>query len=244
LANARKIIGNDFTAAVFLLEMGVIEGMMRLISADSGISASAMAKGRIDNEKFLDIQSSAMNLYSESVFLDDEAYTLMEIRAKCTNIKIEKGRLDMIGVDFIQIMEGAEGGNREQEIAKISRGLKKLSKDLDVPVVAISSLSRKCDDRQNRRPIMSDLRESGSIESDADMIMMLYRDKYYNKALERDVLEVDVVKNRGGALEVFELKSELQYSRFENIETLDSLPQWNPTIFSNDYTEPKSNTPF
>ena len=145
--------------------------------------------------------------------------SITEIRAKCRKLKLEKD-IGLVIIDYLQLMEG-EGNNesRQQEIAKISRSLKILAKELDCPVVALSQLSRAPEQRADHRPMLSDLRESGSIEQDADIVMFLYRDDYYNKESEKkDIAEVIIAKQRGGQTGTVELLWMGQYTKFVNLE--------------------------
>ncbi len=156
-----------------------------------------------------------------NVYIDDTAsITLFEMMSKCRRLKMERG-LDLIIIDYLQLMSGAgKNESRQQEISDISRGLKAMARELDCPVVALSQLSRAPELRNDHRPIMSDLRESGAIEQDADVVMMLYRDEYYNKdeSDKKGITEVIITKQRNGPVGTVELAWISQYTKFGNIQ--------------------------
>ena len=156
---------------------------------------------------------------NRKIFIDDKATSLADIKAKCRNLKVKKG-LDVVIIDYLQLIESTEKSySREQEIAKISRELKKMAKKLDVTIIALAQLSRAPEARADRRPILSDLRESGSIEQDADIILMLYRDEYYNKESEdKNIAEVIVGKNRNGEVKSIKLGWFGNYQRFASLD--------------------------
>ena len=168
--------------AIFSLEMSNQSLVQRLLTMEARVRADEARKGTLNDESFKDLIEAAGRLFSANIFIDDTpAISLMELRTKCRRLKSEHN-IGLIVVDYLQLMQGAskDSGNREQEIASISRGLKSLAKELDVPVIALSQLSRAVEQRGgNKRPQLSDLRESGSIEQDADVVMFLYRPEYY-----------------------------------------------------------------
>ena len=160
----------------------------------------------------------ALGPLSESeVYIDDTGgITLAELRSKCRKLKIERG-LDLIMIDYIQLMSGSgrASDNRQQEISEISRGLKMLARELDIPVIALSQLSRALESRADHRPMMSDLRESGAIEQDADVVMFIYRDEYYHPDSEsKGAAEIIIAKQRNGPVGTIKLRYDGMYTRF------------------------------
>ena len=190
----------DASVAVFSLEMSKEQLVQRMLSAQSNVELSKIKTGTLGESDWPRIIDGMAVLSEAKIFIDDTpGIKISEIRSKCRRLKMEKG-LDLILIDYLQLMEGeGKNENRQQEIAKISRSLKILAKELDCPVVALSQLSRSPELRKDHRPILSDLRESGSIEQDADIVMFLYRDEYYHDDSEKKNLgEVIVAKNRHG----------------------------------------------
>ena len=190
----------DASVAVFSLEMSKEQLVQRMLSAQSNVELSKIKTGTLGESDWPRIIDGMAVLSEAKIFIDDTTgIKISEIRSKCRRLKMEKG-LDLILIDYLQLMEGeGKNENRQQEIAKISRSLKILAKELDCPVVALSQLSRSPELRKDHRPILSDLRESGSIEQDADIVMFLYRDEYYHDDSEKkNIGEVIVAKNRHG----------------------------------------------
>ncbi|MDU4862547.1 MAG: replicative DNA helicase [Terrisporobacter othiniensis] len=190
----------DASVAVFSLEMSKEQLVQRMLSAQSNVELSKIKTGSLGESDWPRIIDAMAVLSEANIFIDDTpGIKISEIRSKCRRLKIEKG-LDLILIDYLQLMEGeGKNENRQQEIAKISRSLKILAKELDCPVVALSQLSRSPELRKDHRPILSDLRESGSIEQDADIVMFLYRDEYYHDDSEKkNIGEVIIAKNRHG----------------------------------------------
>ena len=190
----------DASVAVFSLEMSKEQLVQRILSAQSNVELSKIKTGTLGESDWPRIIDAMAVLSEANIFIDDTpGIKISEIRSKCRRLKIENG-LDLIMIDYLQLMEGeGKNENRQQEIAKISRSLKILAKELDCPVVALSQLSRSPELRKDHRPILSDLRESGSIEQDADIVMFLYRDEYYHEDSEKkNIGEVIVAKNRHG----------------------------------------------
>ena len=191
----------DASVAVFSLEMSKEQLVQRMLSAQSNVELSKIKTGTLGESDWPRIIDAMAVLSESNIFIDDTpGIKISEIRSKCRRLKIEKG-LDLILIDYLQLMEGeGKNENRQQEIAKISRSLKILAKELNCPVVALSQLSRSPELRKDHRPILSDLRESGSIEQDADIVMFLYRDEYYHDDSEKkNIGEVIVAKNRHGS---------------------------------------------
>ena len=197
----------DASVAVFSLEMSKEQLVQRMVAALSSVDLKKIKTGTLAANDWPRITDGMAVLSGAKIHIDDTpGIKISELRSKCRKLKIEKG-LDLVLIDYLQLMEG-EGHNesRQQEIAKISRSLKILAKELDCPVVALSQLSRAPEQRADHRPMLSDLRESGSIEQDADIVMFLYRDEYYNPDTERkNIGEVIVAKNRHGETGTVEL---------------------------------------
>ena len=197
----------DASVAVFSLEMSKEQLVQRILSAQSNVELSKIKTGTLGESDWPRIIDAMAVLSEANIFIDDTpGIKISEIRSKCRRLKIEKG-LDLILIDYLQLMEG-EGNNesRQQEIAKISRSLKIIAKELNCPVVALSQLSRAPEQRADHRPMLSDLRESGSIEQDADIVMFLYRDEYYHPDSDRkNIGEVIIAKNRHGETGAVEL---------------------------------------
>lgn len=197
----------DASVAVFSLEMSKEQLVQRMLSSQSNVELKKIKTGKLGANDWPRIIEAMAVLSEANIHIDDTpGIKISELRSKCRKLKIEKG-LDLVLIDYLQLMEG-EGKNesRQQEIAKISRSLKILAKELNCPVVALSQLSRAPEQRADHRPMLSDLRESGSIEQDADIVMFLYRDEYYNPDTERkNIGEVIVAKNRHGETGTIEL---------------------------------------
>ena len=197
----------DSSVAVFSLEMSKEQLVQRMIASQSTVELKKIKTGTLADNDWPRITDGMAILSGAKIHIDDTpGIKISELRSKCRKLKIEKG-LDLVLIDYLQLMEG-EGQNesRQQEIAKISRSLKILAKELDCPVVALSQLSRAPEQRADHRPMLSDLRESGSIEQDADIVMFLYRDEYYNPDTEKkNIGEVIVAKNRHGETGTVEL---------------------------------------
>ena len=197
----------DASVAVFSLEMSKEQLVQRMIASQSTVELKKIKTGTLADNDWPRITDGMAILSGAKIHIDDTpGIKISELRSKCRKFKIEKG-LDLVLIDYLQLMEG-EGQNesRQQEIAKISRSLKILAKELDCPVVALSQLSRAPEQRADHRPMLSDLRESGSIEQDADIVMFLYRDEYYNPDTEKkNIGEVIVAKNRHGETGTVEL---------------------------------------
>lgn len=190
----------DASVAVFSLEMSKDQLVQRMVASQSHVELKKIKTGTLDGNDWPRIIDAMAVLSNMNIYIDDTpGIKISELRSKCRKLKIEKG-LDLILIDYLQLMEG-EGNNesRQQEIAKISRSLKIIAKELNCPVIALSQLSRAPEQRADHRPMLSDLRESGSIEQDADIVMFLYRDEYYHPDSERkNIGEVIIAKNRHG----------------------------------------------
>lgn len=204
--------------AVFSLEMSKEQLVQRLISSETHIPLGKIRNGDLQEQDWIDLSRGMGMLSKTNIFIDDTpAATVMEMRAKCRRLKMEKG-LDMIMIDYLQLMSGS-GESRQQEISGISRGLKALAREMDCPVVALSQLSRAPEQRTDRRPMLSDLRESGAIEQDADVVMFLYRDEYYFPDSEKKgVGEVIIAKQRNGETGTVELTWLGEFTKFVNMQ--------------------------
>jgi len=219
---AMNAVKTGASVALFSLEMSKEQYVQRIISTESMVESTKLRTGNLDDDDWSRLISVMSTISDYKVFIDDTAsVTLFEVMSKCRRLKIEKG-LDLIIIDYLQLMtDGGKGGdNRQQEISNISRGLKAMARELNCPVVALSQLSRAPELRNDHRPIMSDLRESGAIEQDADVVMMLYRDEYYNKeeSEKKGITDVIITKQRNGPVGTVELAWIGQYTKFGNIQ--------------------------
>lgn len=207
-------------AAVFSLEMSKEQLSLRMLSSEAGVDSTRMRGGFLSQEDLKKINRAAGVLYDTNLFIDDTpAISVLEIRAKARRMKMEKG-LGLIAVDYLQLMKGRSSAERrELEISEISRSLKALAKELSIPVIALSQLNRKVEDRTNKRPVLSDLRESGAIEQDADVIIFVYREEVYNKQVDPSKMrlaELLVAKQRNGPTGTVNLTFLEEFTRFEN----------------------------
>ncbi len=214
--------------AIFSLEMSKEQLVQRLISQTTRIPTQALRSGNVKAEDWPKLVRGVAEVSRAPIWIDDTAgVTLMEIRAKVRRLASQLNAagqmpLSLIVVDYLQLMIGGDARNRQenrqQEVAEISRGLKVLARDLDVPVLAIAQLSRAVESRHDKRPLLSDLRDSGSIEQDADMVMFLYRDEYYNsESDDKGIAEVIVGKHRNGPTGKVQLAWLEQYTKFASL---------------------------
>ncbi len=207
-------------AAIFSLEMSKEQLSLRMLSSEAGVDSTRMRGGFLNQEDLEKINRAAGVLYDTNLFIDDTpSISALEIRAKARRMKMEKG-LGLIAIDYLQLMKGrASAERRELEISEISRSLKALAKELAIPVIALSQLNRKVEDRTNKRPVLSDLRESGAIEQDADVIIFVYREEVYNKQVDQAKMrlaELSVAKQRNGPTGTVNLTFLEEFTRFEN----------------------------
>jgi replicative DNA helicase len=206
--------------ALFSLEMSKEQLVQRIISGTAHVDLQKIISGNLIDDEWIQVVNAMAPLSKMDIFIDDTAgISMMEMKAKCRRLKIEKG-LDLIVIDYLQLMQ-MEGKteNRQQEISSISRGLKALAKEMECPVLALSQLSRAPELRSDHRPILSDLRESGAIEQDADVVMFLYRDEYYDKESEqKNIAELIIAKHRNGPTGQIELVFKQEYTKFLNME--------------------------
>ncbi|MDD3646238.1 MAG: replicative DNA helicase [Candidatus Gracilibacteria bacterium] len=216
---AQNIGFNRKNVAIFSLEMSKEQLTDRMIASAMGINSWKLAKGELEDEEFMKIGEAMEKLSNANIYIDDTAGgSLTDLKSKCRRLKIESG-LDLVIIDYLQLMSNGNSLNRVQEVSEISRGIKSLARELSVPVIALSQLSRSLESRPDKRPIMSDLRESGSIEQDADIIMMLYREEYYDEFTERKgVTDILIRKNRNGPIGNIELMFEKNNQKFIEIE--------------------------
>lgn len=223
----------DRSVAIFSLEMGAESLVNRMLCAEGTIEASHLRTGQLTEEEWHHLIMAMGSLSRTSIFIDDTpGIKVSEIRARCRRLAQEKGNLGLILIDYLQLIEGSGRESRQQEVSEISRQLKKLAKELKVPVIALSQLSRSVEQRQDKRPVLSDIRESGSIEQDADIVAFLYREDYYQRqgteedkkeeeqAVD-DVIEVIIEKNRSGARGTVELLFKKEYNKFASISRRD-----------------------
>lgn len=204
----------------FSLEMGELEITQRLLCAESLVDSTRLRNGRLLESDWPKISRATGRLGEAPLYIDDNPnLTIMEVRAKARRLKSRLGGLGLIVIDYLQLMTGRHGAeNRQVEIAEMSRGLKILSRELELPVVALSQLSRQLEARQDKRPMLSDLRESGSLEQDSDVVMFIYRDEVYNaESADRGLAEVIVAKHRNGPTGTARLVFRNQYTRFDNM---------------------------
>lgn len=207
--------------AIFSLEMGAEQLVMRMLCAEGNIDAQRLRTGSLTDDDWGKLTMAMGSLSNAGIFIDDTpGVRITEIRSKCRRLKQEHG-LGMILIDYLQLIlgSGRSGENRQQEVSEISRSLKALARELQVPVIALSQLSRGVEQRQDKRPMMSDIRESGSIEQDADIVAFLYRDDYYDKESEdKNIIEIIIAKQRNGPVGTVQLAFVKEYNKFVNLE--------------------------
>ncbi|MGG3469155.1 replicative DNA helicase [Neobacillus pocheonensis] len=224
--NVAKKTGENI--AIFSLEMGAEQLVMRLLCAEGNIDAQRLRTGSLTDEDWGKLTMAMGSLSNTGIYIDDTpGVRISDIRSKCRRLKQEHG-IGMILIDYLQLIlgSGRSGENRQQEVSEISRSLKQLARELQIPVIALSQLSRGVEQRQDKRPMMSDIRESGSIEQDADIVAFLYRDDYYDKESEnKNIIEIIIAKQRNGPVGTVSLAFVKEYNKFVNIETrYDSPP--------------------
>jgi replicative DNA helicase len=201
------------------LEMSKQQLVYRLLSSEVAMETSRLRTGRIAQHEWEMLGQAISTLSQFPVYIDDTPnISVIEMRSKARRLQAEQGgALGLVLIDYLQLMEGGSD-NRVQELSKITRSLKGLARELNVPIIALSQLSRGVESRTNKRPMMSDLRESGSIEQDADLIMMLYREEYYDPDTpDRGIAEVIITKHRNGPTGTVKLLFEPQFTRFRNL---------------------------
>ena len=219
---AQYTANKNIQTAVFSLEMSKEQLGLRMIFSDSEINLGKYKTGMLEESDWSKIYTSTTKIQETPIYIDDKpSQTLTEIRAKCKKLKMENEDLGLIIIDYLQLIEvEKEKSNRAEEVSKITRGLKGIAKEFNVPVIALSQLSRAVESRQDKRPVLSDLRESGSIEQDADIVMFLYRDEYYNKdSPDKGKSDVIIGKHRNGETGTIKLSFDARFTKFKNILT-------------------------
>ncbi len=223
---AQHVAGNDNPVAVFTLEMSREEIVTRLLSSMASVDSSRLRTGQLGPELWQKVVREASKLYQMPLYVDDSPdLTVTAIRAKSRRLARHKG-LGLVVVDYMQLMQGpSRSENRQQEIAEISRSLKNLARELHIPVIAVSQLNRALEQRENKRPRLGDLRESGAIEQDADIVLFIYRDEYYNpeKTDSLGIAEVNVAKHRAGAVGNVMMTFAAEFTRFRNYTSTDPM---------------------
>jgi replicative DNA helicase len=214
-------VDNGLPVAVFSMEMSSSQLAMRMLGSIARVDQHKMRTGRLNDKEWGDLSEAMGKLHETPIYIDEGgALTALEVRARARRLKRQYSQLGLIVIDYIQLMSASsQGENRATEISEISRSLKAMAKELDVPVIALSQLNRAVDQRPDRRPVMSDLRESGAIEQDADVIMFIYREVVYKPDLpedQRGIAEVIVGKQRNGPIGTVKLTFLGQHTRFEN----------------------------
>jgi replicative DNA helicase len=215
---AQNAAENDHPVALFTLEMSREEVVLRLLSAMAGVDSHRLRTGQLGQELWQRVAREAARLYQMPFYVDDSPdLTVTAIRAKCRRLARKRG-LSLVVVDYLQLMQSSgRSENRQQEIADISLSLKNLARELRVPVIAVSQLNRALEQRENKRPRLGDLRESGAIEQDADVVMFIYRDEYYNPGGDQPgIAEVNIAKHRSGATGLVMMNFAAEFTRFRN----------------------------
>ena len=218
---AHAAIRENVPVALFSLEMSKDQLVNRILCMEAMVDSNKVRTGKLEEDDWNKLAGVVGPISDSGIYIDDTpGISIMEIRTKCRKLKMEKD-IGLIVIDYIQLIQGSsnrKNGSREQEIAEISRTLKILAKELNVPVVALSQLSRAVEQRPDHRPMLSDLRESGSIEQDADIVIFLYRDDYYNPdSEEKDIAEIIIAKHRGGSTGTVKLLWMGNYTKFVNL---------------------------
>ncbi len=210
------------SVVIFSLEMSKEQLAYKLLCSEANVDMLKLRTGALEDEDWESIARATGPLSKAKVYIDDTAgVTIMEMRSKCRRLKLEYG-IDLIVIDYLQLMSGGgSSDNRQQEVSEISRSIKALAKEMECPVIALSQLSRAPEQRADHRPMLSDLRESGSIEQDADLVMFLYRDEYYNKETEdKNIGECIIAKQRNGPVGTVKMAWLGQYSKFGNLDII------------------------
>lgn len=214
-------VKKNMPCMIFSLEMSKEQLVNRMLSMESNVDSQKLRTGNLTDSDWDAVVEGIGIIGGSKLIIDDTpGISITELRSKCRKMKLEYG-LSMIIIDYLQLMSGSgkSGDNRQQEISEISRSLKALAREMNAPVVALSQLSRACETRQDHRPMLSDLRESGAIEQDADVVMFLYRDDYYNKDTDKpNVAEVIIAKQRNGPIGTVNLLWQPEFTKFVNLE--------------------------
>lgn len=243
-------VDHNKPVAIFSLEMSSVQLVNRLISSEAELDSEKIKKGSLEDHEWAQLVHKTAKLSKAPLFVDDTpALSILELRAKCRKLKAQHD-IQMIVIDYLQLMsgdsKGGGGGNREQEIASISRALKKIAKELSVPVIALSQLSRAVETRGgDKRPQLSDLRESGAIEQDADMVMFLYRPEYYGITEDEEhnstqgVGEVIIAKHRNGSLDTVKLRFIGRFTKFQDLDHFGT-PNLNQPVYASNFSKQSS----
>lgn len=204
--------------AIFSLEMGMDQLAYKFLCSEANVELTKLRNGDLDDRDWENIARASGPLSQAKIYIDDTAgISVTEMRSKCRRLKLEHG-IDLILIDYLQLMSG-KGESRQQEVSEISRSIKALAKEMQCPVIALSQLSRAPEQRADHRPMLSDLRESGSIEQDADLVMFLYRDEYYNQDTEdKNIAECIIAKQRNGPVGTIKMAWLDQYSKFARLD--------------------------
>ena len=213
------------TVAFFSLEMSKNQLMQRMLCSEASLDSQKARVGELTNEEWNRLIGMGEIISKAPLYIDDTAgIQINELRSKARRLKSQHG-LDLIIIDYLQLMQGSNtknsGDNRQAEIAEISRSLKALARELNVPIIALSQLSRSVENRQVKKPMLSDLRESGSLEQDADIVMFLYREDYYDpQTTNQNITEVIIAKHRNGPVDTVKLYFKKEYTRFDNLSKM------------------------
>ena len=209
------------SVVIFSLEMPKEQLAYKLLCSEANVDMLKLRTGNLDDKDWENIARATGPLSKAKIYIDDTAgVTVMEMRSKCRRLKMEYG-IDLILIDYLQLMSGSSSENRQQEVSEISRSIKALAKEMECPVIALSQLSRAPEQRADHRPMLSDLRESGSIEQDADLVMFLYRDEYYNKETEdKNMAECIVAKHRNGPVGTVKMAFLGALSKFGDLDVI------------------------
>ena len=224
--NAADVSKGKKTVAVFSLEMSKEQLGQRLLSSQSGINSMKLSTGNLEPNEISELAKTIDRMADWKLFIDDTAgISVLELRSKARRLMNEYG-LDLIIIDYLQLMQGRvtrnSDGNRQQEISEISRSLKALARELNVPIIALSQLSRGVELRADKRPLLSDLRESGSLEQDADIVMFIYREEYYNQETDNaNIAEIIIAKNRNGPTSSIKLQFDKACMKFQNLTSAE-----------------------
>ena len=222
IGSGKQTDGKTKVVGIFSLEMSKEQLVQRMLCAEANIDSQRLRIGELRDEDWIQLIQTADSLSAAQIYIDDTAgITAMEMRSRARRLKAEHG-LDLIVVDYLQLMQGSGkrnlSGDRQQEVSEISRSLKALARELNVPIIALSQLSRSVESRQVKRPMLSDLRESGSLEQDADIVMFLYREDYYNPETEnKNITELIVAKHRNGPVGTVNLFFHKQFTKFVSL---------------------------
>lgn len=219
---AHASLENHIPTLIFSLEMSAQSNMMRIFARQTGIDSRQLQRGFVKNNQWESLTATVSRIAGSPLFIDDKVdQTPTEIRAKARRLKAEHG-LGLLIIDYIQLVHiSGRHDSREQAVAEISRTLKAIARELDIPVIGLSQLNRQVDGRSNRRPLLSDLRESGAIEQDADIVALIYRDDVYNKSddnPEKGIAEIDIAKHRNGAMGVIKVRFDARTQEFQNLK--------------------------